>query len=101
MVKGMRTRCNGHLNAKCKVIGAFLSSKSQIINFPFPSSISFILGTMMAFIEFSRNQELAKKVKMFFALAPVTTVGYIKGAFRVLSNIGPELLVSSDFFVSC
>ena len=55
----------------------------------------------MAFIEFSRNQELAKKVKMFFALAPVATVGYIKGAFRVLSNIGPELLVSSDFFVSC
>lgn len=52
----------------------------------------------MAFIEFSRNQQLAKKVKMFFALAPVTTVGYIKGAFKVLSNIGPELLVSLDNF---
>ena len=56
----------------------------------------------MAFIEFSRNQQLAKKVKMFFALAPVTTVGYIKGAFKVVSNIGPELLVSLDnFFINC
>lgn len=56
----------------------------------------------MAFIEFSRNQQLAKKVKMFFALAPVTTVAYIKGAFKVLSNIGPELLVSLDnFFINC
>ncbi|XP_035668788.1 gastric triacylglycerol lipase-like isoform X2 [Branchiostoma floridae] len=43
-------------------------------------------GTMIGFAEFSRNQELARKVKTFFALAPVTTVGDIKSPIRQLAN---------------
>lgn len=33
-------------------------------------------GTLIGFTGFSSNPQLASKVKMFFALAPVYTVGY-------------------------
>ncbi|XP_038061446.1 lysosomal acid lipase/cholesteryl ester hydrolase-like [Patiria miniata] len=66
-------------------------------------------GTMIAFAEFSRNQELAKKVKMFFAMGPVATVGYMTSTlFRFLADDVPdnfltEILVDLglyDFFPS-
>ncbi len=50
-------------------------------------------GTLIAFAEFGRNQELAKKIKGFFALAPVTTTGHIEGAIKVLSYFTPEVEV--------
>ena len=50
-------------------------------------------GTAIAFAEFGRNPELAKRIKAFFALAPVTTVGHIKGAIKLLSYFAPELEV--------
>jgi lysosomal acid lipase/cholesteryl ester hydrolase len=89
-----------------------------------PASINYVLnktsqkelfyvghsqGTMIAFAEFSRNKELAKKVKMFFALGPVATVGYMTSpVFRFLSDDLPdnfltEVLVELglyDFFPS-
>ncbi|EDO40744.1 predicted protein [Nematostella vectensis] len=34
-------------------------------------------GTLIGFTGFSANQELAKKIKMFFALAPVYTVAHV------------------------
>ena len=57
-----------------------------------------ISGTMTGFIEFSQNKELAKKIKTFFALAPVAKVGNIKGAIKFLSYFTKELDVSG--FVS-
>ncbi len=51
-------------------------------------------GTLIGFAEFGKNQDLAKKVKAFFALAPVTTVGHVKGAVKVISYISPEVQVT-------
>ena len=50
-------------------------------------------GTSIAFAGFGQNPDLAKKIKVFFALAPVTTVGHIKGAIKVLSYFTPEVEV--------
>eukprot|EP00111_Clytia_hemisphaerica_P020066 TCONS_00059161-protein len=43
-------------------------------------------GTTMAFIEFSRNQDLAKKINKMVALAPVATVNNILGAFKYFAK---------------
>jgi len=43
-------------------------------------------GSEIAFIGFSNNQQLAKKVKMFVALAPVARVDHVKGFFKYLSS---------------
>ena len=58
-----------------------------------PSSV--FLGTTIGFIAFSQNQKIARKVKTFFALAPVAKVGHVKGAIEVLSTIEPEVEVCS------
>ena len=39
----------------------------------------------MGFAGFTANQSLASHIKVFFALAPVTTVEYIKGPITLLS----------------
>lgn len=59
-------------------------------------------GTTIAFIAFSTMPELASKIKMFFALAPVATVGLTKSPMSKLSVI-PEFLIwdlfgRKDFF---
>lgn len=43
-------------------------------------------GTAIGFAGFSRNEEMAKMVKTFFALAPVTTVAYAKGPLKLLAQ---------------
>ena len=43
-------------------------------------------GTVMGFAGFTVNQDLAKHIKAFFALAPVTTVKHIEGLFAVISE---------------
>ena len=43
-------------------------------------------GTVMGFAGFTVNQDLAKHIKGFFALAPVTTVKHIEGLFAVISE---------------
>ena len=43
-------------------------------------------GTVMGFAGFTVNQTLAKQIKAFFALAPVTTVKHIEGLFRFISE---------------
>ncbi|KPP61068.1 Lysosomal acid lipase/cholesteryl ester hydrolase precursor-like [Scleropages formosus] len=53
-------------------------------------------GTTIAFIAFSTMPELASKIKMFFALAPVATVRYTKSPMVKLSFL-PEFLIW-DFF---
>ena len=43
-------------------------------------------GTVMGFAGFTLNQTLARHIKAFFALAPVSTVKYIKGLFAFISE---------------
>ena len=43
-------------------------------------------GTVMGFAGFTFNQSLAQHIKVFFALAPVSTVKYIKGLFAFISE---------------
>lgn len=50
-------------------------------------------GTLIAFAEFSRNKELAKMVKKFFALGPVATVGHMESPIKYLSYFLPEIQV--------
>ena len=52
-------------------------------------------GTLMAFAEFSRNKELAKSVKKFYALAPVATVGNMTSPIKYLAAFTPEIQVSN------
>lgn len=48
-------------------------------------------GTVMGFAGFTFNQSLATHIETFFALAPVSTVKYIKGVFKVISDYSDEL----------
>lgn len=50
-------------------------------------------GTLMAFAEFSRNKELAKKVKKFFAMGPVATVGHMESPIKYLADAIDEIEV--------
>ena len=43
-------------------------------------------GTTMGFGGFSSMPELAAKVKLFVALAPVANVTYVEGTFRILAE---------------
>ena len=47
----------------------------------------------MAFAEFSRNKELAKMVKKYFALGPVATVGHLEGLLKYMADFSPEIEV--------
>ena len=50
-------------------------------------------GTTIGFAGFSSNEEMAKMVKTFFALAPVTTVAYAKGPLKLLVENSVEISV--------
>ena len=44
-------------------------------------------GTLVGFTGFSSNPELAKKVKLFFALAPVYYLNHVSPTLIKISNI--------------
>lgn len=48
-------------------------------------------GTMIAFAEFSSNQQLAKSVRKFFALGPVSYLGNMESPLKYLAGLVPEL----------
>ena len=88
----------------------FLCSWDEMAQYDFPSLINFALkksgssqlhyvghsqGTLIAFAHLSKNSDLRSKIKSIFALGPVATVGYIKGALKPLS------FFTADFAVSC
>ncbi len=60
-------------------------------------------GTMIAFAEFSSDPNLAKSVKKFFALGPVSFLGNMKSPLKYLADLVPELKVGICFpkFVVC
>ena len=56
-------------------------------------------GTIMGFAGFTLNQTLAKQIKAFFALAPVTTVKHIEGILQPLSDIYDIIYVSLKVYI--
>ncbi|XP_037660375.1 lysosomal acid lipase/cholesteryl ester hydrolase [Choloepus didactylus] len=82
-------------------------SYDEMANYDLPASINFILnktgqeqvyyvahsqGTTIGFIAFSRIPGLAKRIKMFFALAPVVTVEFASSPLFKLGQISEFLL---------
>ena len=57
-------------------------------------------GTMIAFAEFSSNQLLAKSVRKFFALGPVSYLGNMKSPLKYLADLVPELKVLPSSLIS-
>ncbi|XP_031240678.1 lipase member K [Mastomys coucha] len=77
-------------------------SLDEMAKYDLPATINLILeksgqkqlfyvghsqGTTIAFIAFSTNPELAKKVRLFFALAPVVTVKYTRSPMKKLTTL--------------
>ena len=46
-------------------------------------------GTEMGFIGFSQNQILARKIKLFIALAPIARISHVKGLLGLLAEFEP------------
>ncbi|KAL0616112.1 Lysosomal acid lipase/cholesteryl ester hydrolase, partial [Plecturocebus cupreus] len=82
-------------------------SYDEMAKYDLPASISFILnktgqeqvyyvghsqGTTIGFIAFSQIPELAKRIKMFFALAPVASVDFCTSPLAKLGRF-PDLLI--------
>ncbi|XP_025706602.1 lysosomal acid lipase/cholesteryl ester hydrolase isoform X2 [Callorhinus ursinus] len=88
-------------------------SYDEMANYDLPASINFVLnktgreqvyyvghsqGTTIGFIAFSRIPELARKVKMFFALAPVASVSFSTSPLCKLGGF-PDFLLKDMFGV--
>ncbi|KAK3701521.1 hypothetical protein QZH41_007892 [Actinostola sp. cb2023] len=93
--------------------GRYQESFDEMAKYDLPAMINYVTnvtgqqdlyyvghsqGTMVGFIEFGRNADLAKKVKTFYALAPVATVTYMGGLLKYLSELGPELQILFKVF---
>ena len=50
-------------------------------------------GSLIAFAELSRNQDLAQKIKAVFALGPVAYLGHMESPLKFLADFIPELEV--------
>lgn len=59
----------------------------------------FFLEFFSAFITFSTMPEVAQKIKMFFALAPVTRIKYAKSPIVKLLNLPERFLRVSSYFI--
>lgn len=82
-------------------------SYDEMAEYDIPTVVDFILkktgqeqlyyvghsqGTTIGFIAFSRNPELAKKIKMFFALGPVASINFASSPLVKLEHV-PEFLL--------
>ncbi|XP_053438545.1 lysosomal acid lipase/cholesteryl ester hydrolase [Nycticebus coucang] len=86
-------------------------SYDEMAKYDLPASVNFILnktgqeqlyyvghsqGTTIGFIAFSQIPELAKKIKLFFALAPVASLAFSTSPMAKLGRF-PDLLVKDLF----
>ncbi|XP_047559077.1 lipase member M isoform X3 [Lutra lutra] len=86
-------------------------SYDEMARFDLPAVINFILqktgqekiyyvgysqGTTMGFIAFSTMPELAQKIKMYFALAPIATVKHAKGPSTKFLSL-PDMMIKGLF----
>lgn len=82
----------------------------EMAKYDLPAMVNFILkktgqpslhyaahsqGSLIAFAELSRNQDLAQKIKAVFALGPVAYLGHMESPLKFLADFLPEL---EDFF---
>uniref|UniRef100_A0A8C8BD09 Partial AB-hydrolase lipase domain-containing protein n=1 Tax=Otus sunia TaxID=257818 RepID=A0A8C8BD09_9STRI len=90
-------------------------SFDEMAKFDLPAAINFIVektgqeklyyigysqGTTIAFIAFSTMPELAQKIKLYFALAPVTTIKYARSPATKLLYLPEKLFRVCDILVS-
>ncbi|XP_006147666.1 lipase member K [Tupaia chinensis] len=105
-----------HLKLSPKSPEYWAFSMDEMAKYDLPATIDFILkktgqqrlyyvghsqGTTIAFIAFSTNPELAKRIKIFFALAPVVTVKYTQNPMKKLTNLsrqGVKVLFGDKMF---
>lgn len=86
-------------------------SFDEMAKYDLPASVNYVLnrtgyqqlyyvghsqGGSIGFIAFSQVPELAKKIKMFFALAPVTSLSFSVSPFVKLGRL-PDLLIEDVF----
>ncbi|ELK00940.1 Lipase member K [Pteropus alecto] len=98
-----------HLKFSTKSPEFWAFSLDEMAKYDLPATINLIVektgqerlfyvghsqGTTIAFIAFSTNPELAKRIKIFFALAPVTTVKYSRSPLRKLTTLSREAVKS-------
>uniref|UniRef100_A0A8C0TM34 Gastric triacylglycerol lipase n=1 Tax=Canis lupus familiaris TaxID=9615 RepID=A0A8C0TM34_CANLF len=96
-----------HLKVSPKSREYWAFSLDEMANYDLPATINFILektgqeqlyyvghsqGTTIAFIAFSTNPELAKRIKIFFALAPVITVKYTQSPLKKFTTLSREVV---------
>ncbi|XP_020909772.1 gastric triacylglycerol lipase [Exaiptasia diaphana] len=100
------TYCRRHVNYSVHSDEFWDFSFDEMAKYDLPAMINYVInttsqpylyyaghsqGTMIGFIEFGRNAELIKRVKAFYALAPVSTVTYMGGALKYLADLSPEI----------
>ncbi|XP_040480123.1 lipase member K isoform X2 [Ursus maritimus] len=96
-----------HLKFSPKSREYWAFSVDEMANYDLPATIKFIVektgqervyyvghsqGTTIAFIAFSTNPELAKRIKIFFALAPVVTVKYTQSPLKKFTILSREVV---------
>ncbi|XP_049620522.1 lipase member K-like [Suncus etruscus] len=96
-----------HLNFSSTSPEFWAFSMDEMAKYDLPDTINFIVGktgqeqlyyvghsqgTTIAFIAFSTNPELAKRIKIFFAMAPVTTVKYTQSPMKRLTTLSRKLV---------
>ena len=60
--------------------------------------VGYSQGSVMGFAGFSTQPELANKVKLFIALAPVARVSHIHGALAIIAKFYRELNVRAQMY---
>ncbi|XP_032738937.1 lipase member K isoform X2 [Lontra canadensis] len=96
-----------HLKFSPKSREYWAFSVDEMAGYDLPATIDFIVektgqeriyyvghsqGTTIAFIAFSTNPELAKRIKIFFALAPVITVKYTQSPMKKFKTLSREVV---------
>lgn len=99
-----------HVNISVNSDAFWNFSWDEMAKHDLPTMVNFILkktgqpslyyaghsqGSLIAFAELSRNQDLGQKIKAVFALGPVAFLGHMESPLKYLSDYIPEL---EEFF---